>query len=64
MKVILLGSDGLTKELASEIQNDCSESSDDTDENTQLEVIKIEEPYSEPIITGRLEVDCCSSVSR
>ena len=38
LKVILLGSDGLTKELASEIQNDCFKSSDDTDENTQLEV--------------------------
>ena len=48
MKIILLGSDGLTRELSNEIQNDCQ--SEDTNETTaSLEVIKIEEPYSDVI---------------
>lgn len=48
LKIILLGSDGLTRELATEIQNDCQ--SEDTNETTSsLEVIKIEEPYSDGI---------------
>ena len=48
MKIILLGSDGLTRELATEIQNDC-QSDETNDSTTSLEVIKIEEPYSDVI---------------